>query len=78
MINLYGLELKKLQKLLENYEQKPYRAVQLYTWIYEKKVTSFDEMSDISLATRKKLKEKFSLSPIWRIWLNRGFIGVLS
>ena len=62
MINLYGLELKKLQKLLENYEQKPYRAVQLYTWIYEKKVTSFDEMSDVSIKFREILKRDFSLS----------------
>ena len=55
MINLYGLELKKLQKLLESYDQKPYRAIQLYTWIYEKGVTSFDEMSDVSLKFREIL-----------------------
>ena len=62
MINLYGLELKKLQKLLESYDQKPYRAVQLYTWIYEKKVTSFDEMSDVSIKFREVLKRDFCLS----------------
>ena len=43
MINLYGLELKKLQDHLKTYDQKPYRAIQLYTWIYEKGVSSFDE-----------------------------------
>ena len=41
--------------------QKPFRAVQLYTWIYEKKATSFDEMSDISLKFREVLKEKYCL-----------------
>ena len=41
--------------------QKPFRAVQLYTWIYEKKATSFDEMSDISLKFRDVLKEKYFL-----------------
>ena len=61
MINLYGLELRKLQKLLESYDQKPYRAVQLYTWIYEKRATTFDEMSDISLKFREVLNRDFCL-----------------
>lgn len=42
--------------------QKPFRAIQLYTWIYEKRATIFDEMSDISLSFRNELKEKFVLS----------------
>jgi len=62
MINLYGMELSKLQTLMVELGQKPFRAIQLYTWIYEKKATSFDEMSDISLAFREVLKEKFCLS----------------
>lgn len=62
MINLYGVEIKKLQLLLEKYDQKPYRAIQLYTWIYDKKVTSFDEMSDVSLKFREILKRDFCLS----------------
>lgn len=61
MINLYGLELKKLQNLMVEFGQKPYRAIQLYTWIYEKKATSFDEMSDISISFRKTLNENFCL-----------------
>lgn len=61
MINLYGQELTKLQKLMVEEGQKPYRAIQLYTWLYEKKATSFDEMSDISLRFRDVLKEKYCL-----------------
>ena len=61
MINLYGLEIEKLKKLMVEEGQKPFRAIQLYTWIYEKKATSFDEMSDISLKFREVLKEKYSL-----------------
>ena len=61
MINLYGLEMEKLKKLMVEDGQKPFRAVQLYTWIYEKKATSFDEMSDISLKFREVLKEKYCL-----------------
>ena len=61
MINLYGLEMKKLQALMVERGQKPFRAVQLYTWIYEKKATSFDEMSDISLHFREELNRDFCL-----------------
>ena len=62
MINLYGLELKKLQDLLAKYDQKPYRAIQLYTWIYEKRVSSFDDMSDVSLKFREVLNRDFTLA----------------
>ena len=56
MINLYGLTLPKLEELMLAEGQKSYRATQLYTWIYEKRATSFDEMSDISLKFREVLK----------------------
>jgi len=61
MINLYGVTLSKLQDLMLEEGQKSYRATQLYSWIYEKKATSFDEMSDISLKFREVLKEKYCL-----------------
>ena len=61
MINLYGLTIDKLEALMLEEGQKSYRATQLYTWIYEKKATSFDEMSDISLKFREVLKEKYCL-----------------
>lgn len=61
MINLYGVEIKKLEELMTREGQKPYRATQLYTWMFEKNATSFDQMSDVSLKFRDVLKEKFSL-----------------
>ncbi|MDY5853422.1 MAG: 23S rRNA (adenine(2503)-C(2))-methyltransferase RlmN [Bacilli bacterium] len=59
MINLYGLEIKKLESLMLAEGQTKYRATQLYTWLYEKKAKSFDEMTDISLRFREVLKEKY-------------------
>ena len=61
MINLYGLPLHKLEELMLAEGQKKYRATQLYIWLYEKKATTFDEMSDISLKFREVLKEKYCL-----------------
>lgn len=59
MINLYGLEIKKLESLMLEEGQTKYRATQLYTWLYEKKAKSFDDMTDISLRFREVLKEKY-------------------
>lgn len=61
MINLYDLNIHKLEELMIEEGQKKYRATQLYIWLYDKKAKSFDEMSDISLSFREVLKSKYSL-----------------
>ena len=62
MINLYGQEITKLEKLLMDRGQKKYRATQLFTWIYEKKAKTFDEMSDVSKVFRDELNRDFCLT----------------
>ena len=62
MINLYGQEITKLEKLLMDRGQKKYRATQLFTWIYEKKAKTFDEMSDVSKSFRDELNRDFCLT----------------
>jgi len=44
--------------------EKEYRVRQLFNWIYEKNVTSFDEMTNFSKDLRARLGEKFILSPL--------------
>lgn len=62
MLNLYNYSLKQLQELLVNkYHQKPFRATQLFTWIYLKGVTDFDLMTDIAKDFREILKKDFCL-----------------
>ena len=61
MINLYGQEITKLEDLLIKRGQKKYRATQLFSWIYEKKAKTFDEMSDVSKSFREELNRDFSL-----------------
>lgn len=61
MYNLYDFELEKLQNLMLEYGQKPFRAKQLFSWIYKKEVTNFDEMSDISISFREILKKDFEI-----------------
>ena len=41
--------------------EKKYRAEQIFNWIFKENVISFDEMVNIPLSLREKLKEKFDL-----------------
>lgn len=61
MINLYGYEINKLEKLLTDRGQKRFRATQLYIWMYQKLATTFDEMSDVSKSFREELNRDFEL-----------------
>ena len=62
MYNLFDFELSKLEELLtKNYDQKKYRATQLFTWIYKKEIRDFSLMSDIAKSFREVLERDFSL-----------------
>ena len=41
--------------------EKPYRAEQIFKWIYIDKVKSFEEMTNLSLELRKKLEENYTM-----------------
>ena len=45
--------------LRENGE-KPFRAKQIWTWLWKRGAGSFDEMTDLSVALRAKLQENFT------------------
>lgn len=59
--NLYGYTLKALEEEMLARGEKKYRATQLYQWIYIKKVTNFDDMTDVSKSFREVLKEEYCL-----------------
>ena len=61
MKNIKDYNINELKKEMENIGEKPYRAEQIFKWIYKENVTSFDEMTDLSLNLRKKLKENYTL-----------------
>ena len=61
MINLYNYSLEKLEELMLSLQEKKYRATQLFKRIYEKRVTSFDEMSDVSKSFREVLNRDLCL-----------------
>ncbi len=64
MQSIHNLSLEELTKLFANEGEKPFRAKQIFHWVYEKKVSDWDQMSDLNKQLRSKLKEKFSLCSI--------------
>lgn len=60
MNNFFGLTRKKLEQELINIGEKPFRATQIFEWVYRKKVNSFDDMSNISKSSIDKLKDNFN------------------
>lgn len=60
MTSIYSYSLEELTNLMLNLNQSSYRSKQIYSWLYQKRVKSFDDMSDISKDFREQLKEKFN------------------
>lgn len=61
---IHSLSLEELAKLMSEMGEKPFRAKQIFHWIYEKKVADWDQMSDLNKSLRAQLKEKLSLSSL--------------
>ncbi len=59
--NIKNYNLEELQQIMEQYGEKKYRAEQLFNWIYKENVTDFDEMLNLPLNIREKLKENYDL-----------------
>jgi len=59
--NIKALTLKALEQWLMENNIKPYRATQIFKWLYKFNVQHFDNMTDISLALRQKLTENFCI-----------------
>ncbi len=63
-INIKALTIDELKTLLAGLGCKPYRAGQLFAWIYRKGAQSFDEMTDIAKAERTLLASRFSVASL--------------
>ena len=55
------MTLVELQKIVKNLGMPGFAAKQIASWLYEKKVTSIDEMTNLSLKHRHLLKEEYEV-----------------
>ena len=61
MKNIKDYNLDELKQEFIKLGEKAYRAEQVFKWLYVDKVSSFDDMTNISKELREKLKQEFSM-----------------
>lgn len=59
MNSIYNYTLSKLMEYFTSIGDKPFRATQVFEWLYRQKIKSFDEMTNISPKTIANLKNDF-------------------
>lgn len=62
--SIYSLCLEDLQSWVEQQGEKPFRATQIFEWLYKKRVASFEEMTNIPKALRERLDEHFVITTL--------------
>jgi 23S rRNA (adenine2503-C2)-methyltransferase len=59
--NIKELSVKELTTFLSAHNHPVYRAKQIWQWIFQKRATSFAEMTNLPRALREQLEESFSV-----------------
>ncbi|EKN64111.1 ribosomal RNA large subunit methyltransferase N [Neobacillus bataviensis LMG 21833] len=62
--SIYSLELHELMDWLSENGEKPFRAEQIFDWLYKKRITSFEDMSNIAKGLRDKLSNQFQFTTL--------------
>nr|WP_263625417.1 23S rRNA (adenine(2503)-C(2))-methyltransferase RlmN [Bacillus infantis] len=58
------MQLDELKDWLKENNEKAFRAAQIFEWLYQKRVASFEDMTNLSKALRDKLNETFTLTTL--------------
>ncbi len=71
-MSIYDITFEELEQYFIRIGDKKFRAVQIYEWLYKKRVTSFDDMLNIKKELINKLKEDFNFNNIELIDQKKG------
>lgn len=63
--DILSLSLSELEQLLAKYDEKKFRAKQIFQWLHKKRIMDFDKMTDISVQLRQQLKENFCINGLF-------------
>lgn len=64
LTDIRTLSKEQLIAQLEQLGEKPFRAKQIYEWLWQKSAVDFDDMTNLSKELREKLKEHFVIHTI--------------
>lgn len=63
-MNIYDYTIKQLEDYFISKGEKKFKAVQVFEWLYQKRVKSFDEMTNIKKEVISYLKEDFKINSL--------------
>ena len=63
-MSIYDLTIDELTEYFLKIDEKKYYATELFSWLYNKRITSFDEATNIKKEVREKLSKDFTISNI--------------
>ncbi|MDW8418348.1 MAG: 23S rRNA (adenine(2503)-C(2))-methyltransferase RlmN [Chitinophagales bacterium] len=71
------LSFTELQTALSGMGEPPFRANQVYEWLWKKGARSFDEMSNLSKSLRHRLRSEFVILPVQENLVQRSQDGTI-
>lgn len=72
MENIYGITLTDLEDYFLKIGDKKFKAIQVFEWLYKKRVKSLEKMSNIKKETLEQMKQDFTFSRIKMIDQKQG------
>ena len=66
-IDIKSKTIEELKELLTGWGEKPFRAGQIFGWLHEKRVSSWEEMTNLSKSLREKIAEECEWTAIKEI-----------
>lgn len=64
MKNIYGCTLEDLEEYFISIGSRKFHALQLFSWLYEKRIKSFDEVTNIKKEVLDILRKDYSMEPL--------------
>lgn len=64
MKNIYGITLEKLEQYFINNNEKKFKAIQIFEWLYKKRIDDFYQMTNLKKELQEKLNNEFSTNKI--------------
>lgn len=64
MMNIYGIKRSDLEKYFICNGEKSFKALQVFEWLYDKRVTSFIEMTNLKKEIKEQLDKEFNFKMI--------------
>lgn len=64
MKSIYGMTLLDLEQYFEQIGDKKFKAIQVFEWLYKKRINQFSEMTNVKKETLIKLKHDYTLEKL--------------